>query len=68
MTTYEQAIKRLNTIVTKMENGEMNVDSLATNLQEAKKLVAFCRQKLTDVEAEVQKIFDENAGPADEHS
>ena len=56
--TYEQAMKRLEQIVAKTESGEMDIDSLAANLKEAKALVAYCKVKLTNVEAEVKKCLD----------
>lgn len=57
--TYEQAMKRLKTIVSQMENGEMDIDSLLANLKEAKQLIDFCRNKLTQVETDVKKILEE---------
>lgn len=57
--TYEQAIHRLEEIVSKIERGEMDIDSLTSNLKEAKQLVAFCKDKLTKVENDVQKIFED---------
>ena len=56
--TYEKAIKRLEQIVAKIEDGEMDIDSLAKNLKEAKDLVEFCKEKLTKTEAEVKKCLD----------
>lgn len=56
--TYEQAVKRLEEIVKRIEGGEMDIDSLTTNLKEAKGLVEFCKEKLTNVEAEVKKCLD----------
>ena len=56
--TYEQAVKRLEEIVKRIEGGEMDIDSLTTNLKEAKDLVEFCKEKLTNVEAEVKKCLD----------
>jgi len=57
--TYEDAIRRIEEITKKIESGEMDIDSLADNLKEAKKLVAFCKDKLTKVEDDVRKILDE---------
>jgi len=57
--TYEEAIRRIEEITRKVESGEMDIDSLATNLKEAKELVVFCKDKLTKVEADVKKILDE---------
>lgn len=56
--TYEQAARRLEEIVAKIERGDMDVDSLAANLKEAKDLVDFCKVKLTKVEEDVKKILE----------
>ena len=56
--TYEKAVKRLEEIVKRIEGGEMDIDSLTANLKEAKSLVEFCKEKLTNVEAEVKKCLD----------
>ena len=56
--TYEQAVKRLEEIVKRIEGGEMDIDSLTAKLKEAKGLVEFCKEKLTNVEAEVKKCLD----------
>ena len=56
--TYEKAVKRLEEIVKKIEGGEMDIDSLTANLKEAKDLVEFCKEKLTNVEVEVKKCLD----------
>ena len=51
-------MKRLEEIVGKIENGEMDIDSLAANMKEAKTMVEFCKEKLTNVETEVKKCLD----------
>jgi len=56
--SYNEAMKRLEEIVGKIESGEMDVDSLTENLKEAKELVAFCKSKLLKVEEEVDKIMN----------
>ena len=56
--TYEKAMKRLEQIVAKIENGEMDIDSLAKSLKEAKTLVEYCKNKLTSVEEEVKKCLE----------
>lgn len=55
---YAEAMKRLEEIVMKIENGEMDIDNLAENLNEAKELVGFCKAKLLAVEEEVNKIME----------
>ena len=56
--TYEKAVKRLEEIVKQIEGGEMDIDFLTANLKEAKALVEYCKEKLTNVEAEVKKCLD----------
>lgn len=57
--TYEEAMKRLEQLVSQIENGQMDVDSLATSLKEAKELVDFCKSKLLKAEKDVKKILDD---------
>lgn len=61
--TYTEAMTRLESIVRKIESGEMDVDALTTQLKEAKQLVALCRQRLTTIDNEVKKILDDNDEP-----
>lgn len=56
--TYEEAMSRLQSIVTQIESGQMDIDKLADSLKEAKKLVEYCKNKLTKVEADVKKCLE----------
>lgn len=56
--TYEQAATRLETICSTIERGDLDIDSLASLLQEAKELTAFCKDKLLKVEKDVEKILE----------
>ena len=40
---YEEAIKQLETIVSQIENNELDIDQLASRLKEAQKLIKFCK-------------------------
>ena len=53
---YEEALAQLETIVRKMEANEYDIDELAAQLKTAQRLIAFCKNKLTKTEAELQKI------------
>lgn len=55
--TYEKAIKRLEEIVRNIESGETDIDTLSAAFKEAKELVVFCKDKLTKVEEDVNKIL-----------
>ena len=43
--TYEQAMKRLEEIVTRIDSNELDIDSLGESLKEAQELIKFCREK-----------------------
>ena len=53
---YEEAFTQLQDIVRKMENDEYSIDEIAVQLKEAQRLIKFCKDKLTQTEAEIQKI------------
>lgn len=55
---YEKAIKELESIVSKMENGDLDVDSMVENLQRAQKLIKICKDKLTKTDEEIKKILE----------
>lgn len=54
---YETAMKQLEEIVRKMENGELDIDSLAKELKHAQELIKLCKAKLTKTEEEIKKII-----------
>jgi exodeoxyribonuclease VII small subunit len=56
--TYDEALKRLEAIVSAIEGGNLDVDSLSSNLKEAQALLAFCREKLYKVDNEVKKLLE----------
>ena len=56
---YEIAVAELEEIVTAMESGKMNLDELTTKLQEAKKLIALCKERLEKTDEEIKKILNE---------
>ena len=53
--TYEQAMKRLEEIVTRIDSNELDIDSL----KEAQELIKFCREKLYKADGEIKKILEE---------
>ena len=56
--TYEEAMERLEALAAEMEKGTIAIDQLASKLQEAQKLLAFCKDKLTKADAEVKKLLE----------
>ena len=56
-TKYETAMAELQDIVGKMENDELDIDSLATQLKRAQNLIKLCKDKLTKTDEEIKKIL-----------
>lgn len=56
---YDDAVKQLEAIAEKMEAGELDVDSICEQLKTAKKLIKFCKDKLTKTDEEVKKLLNE---------
>ena len=57
---YEEAVERLERIVSAMEQGELDIDTLSQQLKQAKQLIKLCRERLTKTENEVKQILDDN--------
>lgn len=55
--TYSEAMKRLETIVSQIESGELDIDELGNQLKEAQKLIKFCRDKLYKADEEIKKML-----------
>lgn len=58
--TYSEAMKRLEEIVSRIESNELDIDQLGECLQEAQKLIKFCKNKLYKADAEIKKILEED--------
>lgn len=57
--TYSQAMERLEKIVRQIDNNELEIDVLAEKIKEANEIIAFCTEKLTKVDREVEKLLHE---------
>ena len=55
---YEEAVRQLEAIVNKMEDGELDIDSMATQLKQAQELVKLCKQKLKRTDNEIQNLLE----------
>lgn len=56
---YEEAIKNLESIVSMMESGKLDLDQLEEKLKEAQQLIKFCRDKLTKTDEEISKLLQQ---------
>lgn len=57
--TYSQALERLEKIVRQIDNNELEIDVLAEKIKEANEIIAFCTEKLTKADREVEKLLHE---------
>ena len=55
---YEEALAKLEAIVEKMERGDMNIDTLASELKKAQRLIKVCKDKLTHTDEEIKKLLE----------
>ena len=55
---YEAAVRQLEDIVSKLENNELDIDELSTELKKAQQLVKLCKDKLTKTDEEIKKILE----------
>lgn len=56
--TYTKAKREIETIVAQIESGDMDVDALTEKVKRASELIAFCREKLTQTDEELEKILE----------
>lgn len=57
--SYREAKAEIEKIVALIESDELDIDQLSSKVKRASQLVAFCKQKLTETDAELQKILEE---------
>ena len=57
--TYSQAMARLEKIVGQIDNNELEIDVLAEKIKEANGIIAFCSDKLTKADKEIEKLLSE---------
>lgn len=56
---YSQAMERLEKIVSQIDNNELDIDMLAEKIKEANEIIAFCSQKLTKADKEIEKLLQD---------
>lgn len=59
--TYEQAYKRLEEIVEKLENGSVPLEESIKLFEEGTKLANFCNSKLNAAEQKFTQLITENS-------
>ena len=56
---YTESIHEIEQILERFRNEEMDVDRLTDDLKRASELIARCRERLTQVEGEVNQLLEE---------
>ena len=56
---YEETMRALEQIIQHIENEELDIDDLSTNIKKAKELITLCKDKLTKAEESVKKVMED---------
>ena len=59
---FEEALKRLESIVEAMESADLPLESLLARFEEGTQLAKVCQGKLADAELKIQKLEKSGAG------
>ncbi len=63
--SYAAAAAELETILTELDDDQLDVDVLATRVRRASELIRFCRSRITAARVEVERIVADLDQPAD---
>lgn len=66
--SYEEAIKRLEEIVNRLENAEISLEESLAFFKEGIALSRYCREKLAEIEYRVEYLLKEEQKQPDEPS
>ena len=58
-TSYQKAFDELQEIVSKLQNDEIGLDDLSKSVKRAGTLIKSCKEKLRNVELEIDQMFEE---------
>ena len=56
---YEEAMATLEQIVARMENNELDLDTMSEELKKAQQLIKLSKDKLTKTDQEIRKLLNE---------
>jgi exodeoxyribonuclease VII small subunit len=60
--TFEEALRRLEEIAEKLDDGELSLEEALAHFQEGSALRELCERKLAEAEAQVEELLREDAG------
>ena len=59
---FEEALKKLESIVEAMESGDLPLESLLTKYEEGSRLAQICQAKLAEADLKIQQLEKNAAG------
>ncbi len=62
---FEQALERLETIVTEMEEGKLPIEVMMEKFEEGVKLAAYCDRRLEEIRGKIEILVKKANGDAE---
>ena len=59
---FEEALKKLESIVEQMESGELPLETMTARFEEGVRLVKTCQQRLEEAELKISKLEKDASG------
>lgn len=59
---FEEALKKLEAIVSELENGELNLDEAIKKYEEGMKLSGLCYKRLDEIQKKVEALVKDSSG------
>lgn len=59
---FEEALKKLESIVERMENGDLPLEKMLAQYEEGMRLGQICQQKLAEAEVRIETLEKNSAG------
>ena len=57
--SFDKAFEQLQNIVDKLQGEDISIDKLSTELKKANELVKFCKERLREVENDIDEIAND---------
>ena len=57
--TYQKAYNKLQSIIEELRGDQLNIDKMKKKVDEANELIKFCKEKLRDIETELEDSFED---------
>ncbi len=61
---FEEALKKLESIVASMESGELPLETLLAHFDEGTRLIKICQAKLEEADLKIKQLEKNSAGEA----